>query len=280
MAELNEIVAEAAEQVASEALGVAAVSRALSPRDLSIGLVIGLAIGGGVAYLLTRKRMETKYEKIAEEEIDAMREHFRSRLVAREEKPELGSGPKLADKAEELGYASPTGPKPTPPEADPTAVEPKPPVPLPPRPTGPNRIHEELEAAQDRDPLQEGDGDWNWDEEKSQRQHRIPYVIHVEERGEADFDQISYTYYEADDVLCEETSGQIVQPRDEIVGDHNLGRFGHGSRDPNVVYLRNDHLGLEIELIRNPGSYTEEVRGIQHSDGGIERLRRRRPEDR
>lgn len=280
MAELNEMVAGAAEQVASEALGVAAVSRALSPRDLSIGLVIGLAIGGGVAYLLTRKRMETKYEKIAEEEIDAMREHFRSRLVAREEKPELGSGPELADKAEELGYASPTGPKPTPPEADPTAIEPKPPVPLPPRASGPNRIHEELEAAQDRDPLQEGDGDWNWDEEKSQRQHRIPYVIHFRERGEADFDQISYTYYEADDVLCEEASGQIVQPRDEIVGDHNLGRFGHGSDDPNVVYLRNDHLGLEIELIRNPGSYTEEVRGIQHSDGGIERLRRRRPEDR
>lgn len=274
MAELNEVVAGAAEQVATEAMGVATVARSLSGRDLAIGLVVGGVIGAGISFLWTRRKLETKYEKIAEEEIDAMREHFRSRLVAKEEKPDLGE---LAEKTQELGYASPTGPKPSP-EADPTAIEPRPPVPLPPRPE-PNQIHRALEEAQNRDDLGEGDREgWDYDAEKAQRQHRIPYVIHFDERGEADFDQVSFTYYEGDDVVCDD-GGKQVEPRDEIVGVQNLDKFGHGSGDPNVVYLRNDHLALEIELTKDPGNYTEEVHGIQHSDGGVEPVRRRPREE-
>jgi hypothetical protein len=270
VADLNEVVAEAAEQVASEALNVAAASRSLSGRDLAIGLVVGAAIGAGISFLWTRRKLETKYEKIAEEEIDAMREHFRSRLVAKEDKPDLED---LAGKAQELGYASPTGPKPSP-EADPTALEPRPPVPLPPRPK-PNRIHQALEEAQNDQTV--GDDGWNYDAEKAQRQHDTPYVIHFDERGEADFDQVTFTYYEGDDVVCD-NDDQIVQPRDQIVGDQNLDKFGHGSGDPNVVYLRNDNLAVEIELTRDPGSYSEEVRGIKHWDGGVE-PRPRRPRE-
>lgn len=278
MAELTEVVADAAESVASEALNVAAVSRSLSGRDLAIGFAVGAAVGAGIAFLWTRRKLETKYEKQAEEEIDAMREHFRARLVSKETKPDLGG---LADEAERLGYASPTGPKPVPPEADPTAIEPKPPVPVPERPVGkPNAIHHALEEAQDRDPLTQDYPDgWNWDEEKANRNHRIPYVIHVDERGEADFDSLTYTYYEGDDVVVDE-GNNIVTARDEIVGNHNLGRFGHGgTKDPNVVYIRNDHLALEIELVRDPGDFAEEVHGIQHSDGGYERRRRRAPHE-
>lgn len=272
MADLNEVVAGAAEQVASEALNVATVSRSLSGRDLAIGLVVGAAVGAGISFLWTRRKLETKYSKIAEEEIDAMREHFRSRLVAKEEKPDLGG---LAEKAQELGYASPTGPKP--PEADPPAIEPRPPVPLPPRPREPNQIHQALEVAQNDQTV--GDDGWNYDAEKAQRQHNIPYVIHVDERGEADFDQVTFTYYEGDDVVCD-GDDQIVQPRDQIVGDQNLDKFGHGSGDPNVVYLRNDNLAVEIELIKDPGSYSEEVRGIKHWDGGVEPRPRRPREER
>jgi hypothetical protein len=278
VAELTEVVAEAAEGVASEALNVAAVSRGLSSRDLAIGFAVGAAVGAGIAFLWTRRKLETKYEKQAEEEIDAMREHFRSRLVAREEKPDLGQ---LAEQTKELGYSTPGGPRPVSPEADPTAIETpvlKPPVPVAPR--EPNRIHEALEEAQDRDPLTQDYPDgWNWDEEKANRTPRIPYVIHVDERGEADFDSLTYTYYEGDDVVCDD-GNNIITARDEIVGNHNLARFGHGgTQDPNVVYVRNENLALEIELVRDPGTYTEEVQGIQHADGGVERRRRQTYEE-
>jgi hypothetical protein len=286
VAELGAVVAEAAEGVAEGALEVAAASRAFTGRDarfLLIGAVVGGALAGFVTYRQTRKRLEKHYEEVAEEEITQMRDHFRKRLVVREEKPDLAAGG-LTEKTEELGYASPTGPRPAPPEADPTAIEPRPPVPVPPRAPGPNKIHEALERAQDLGEVTEDDlisDAQRWiDAEKLQRNHRIPYVIHVDERGEADFDTVTYTYYEGDDVVCD-TSNQIIQPVDEIVGNHNLGRFGQGGTDdPNVVYVRNDHLALEIELVRDPGSYTEEVRGIQHSDGGTERIRRRPQEDR
>lgn len=263
MAELNEVVAEAAEGVAAEAMNVAAVSRALSGRSLTLGLVIGAAIGAGVTYLVTRRKFEKKYEEIAEEEISAMRDHFRARSVAREAKPPLE---KLAETAEELGYASPVGPDP----------EPKPPVPVPPREVKPNKIHHALEEAQDRGgPDPQDLEEWNWDIEKATRDHSVPYVIHFDERGEADFDSLTYTYYEGDDVLCDEANNPL-QGREEIVGDHNLDKFGHGSGDPNVVYLRNDNLALEIELTRDPGSFQEEVHGIRHSEGGTQPYPRRR----
>ena len=277
MAELTEAVAQAAEGVAEGALEVATASRAFTGRDakfLLLGAVVGGAAAAFITYRATRKRLEKQFEEIAEEEISQMREHFRSRLVAKDPKPDLDE---LAETSEELGYSSPTGPKPQPPEADPTAIEPRAPVPLPPRKHGPNKLHEALEDAQNRDPLEEAPPDgWNWDEEKSNRSHDVPYVIHVDERGEADFDQVTYTYYDSDDVVCDDR-GTIIQPIDAVVGNHNLGRFGSGgTQDPNVVYIRNDQLALEIELVRDPGSFTEEVHGIKHSEEGYPRRRDRK----
>jgi len=43
-------------------------------------------------------------------------------------------------------------------------------------------------------------------------------------------------------------------------------KFGHGSGDPNVVYIRNEQYTAEIELCRSPNSYAEEVHGFKHSD--------------
>jgi hypothetical protein len=37
--------------------------------------------------------------------------------------------------------------------------------------------------------------------------------------------------------------------------------FGHGSGDPNVVYIRNEKLQAEYEVLRDPGSYEIEVLG-------------------
>lgn len=93
-----------------------------------------------------------------------------------------------------------------------------------------------------------------------------PYVISFEEWLADDFqhDQLSITYYEEDDVLADSES----RPIDDVlgnVGDRCLSNFGLGSKDPNVVYVRNEKRGLDFEILLDHGSYEAEVLGIQHS---------------
>src|SRR3954464_14471756 len=99
MAELTEVVADVAESVAEEALDVANISRSLSGRDLGIGFGFGATLGSAVTFFFVRRWLDAKYDKIVEEEIDSMRDHFRAKVEERaktvvvevhpEEKPDL-----------------------------------------------------------------------------------------------------------------------------------------------------------------------------------------------
>jgi hypothetical protein len=40
-------------------------------------------------------------------------------------------------------------------------------------------------------------------------------------------------------------------------------KFGHGSGDPNVVYIRNDKRQSEYEVVHDPGLYSVEVLGLE-----------------
>jgi hypothetical protein len=67
-----------------------------------------------------------------------------------------------------------------------------------------------------------------------------------------------------------------------LIGEKNLSRFGHGSQDPSVVYVRNDQLELVYEVVRSPQSYSEEVHGIKHESfemGNLQRMRKRERDD-
>ena len=62
-----------------------------------------------------------------------------------------------------------------------------------------------------------------------------------------------------------------------MVGLVNLGKFGHGSGDPNVVYVRNVELEMEIEIIHSDGKFSEQSRGIvENPDPTDPRKRRNR----
>ena len=158
-----------------------------------------------------------------------MREHFRARLVAKESKPDLEG---LGERAAELGYVSPS-------EAP--VVETR-------------NVFEEVA--------------WDYELEKARRVKGgldTPYVIHVDERHEAEHTETTMTYFAKDDVLLDEREQPVAEP-DDIVGIENLDRFGHGSGDPNLVYIRNNMLGVDIEVRLSDGSYEEEVLGMKHSD--------------
>lgn len=105
-----------------------------------------------------------------------------------------------------------------------------------------------------------GEDTWNWDVDPKNRNSSAPYVIHHDEFevNELDFKQDTLTYYAGDDV--------VTDSKDVPLYDHEkkLGelRFGHGSGgDPSVVYIRNEQLGFEWEVILDNGSYASQVMG-------------------
>lgn len=244
---------------------------------LGLGLVVGGVVGGVVGYFLTRNKLETKYSEIAAEEIAEMRQHYNDKATAVALSQEKG---KLEDLVRERGYSKDT-------------VEP--PMAITPPATVVRAAKDFSESEDDEDtgelPVEEDelshisdpavrnvfrdtkiDDDWDWHKERRKRSPLRPYIIHTEERDEQQaYDCVTWTYYEADDVLCNEADEVLDEvERDTIIGEAHLSQFGHGSRDRNIVYVRNDQLEMDMEIVRSPNSYAEEVHGfdppeIQHS---------------
>lgn len=85
-----------------------------------------------------------------------------------------------------------------------------------------------------------------------------PYVIPPEEFGEEDgYAKLSYTYY-ADEVLTNEAN-EIVDDVDDIVGIDSLSHFGEYEDDS--VFVRNDALKCDIEILLDERNYTDVLDG-------------------
>lgn len=283
----TEVVADIAEEFADSAQHVADISRATSGRGLGLAFgafLIGTGVGGGLAYIFANRRLETKYQQIAEDEIQEMREHFRAKTRAQES--EAAKRP-VEELVKERGYSSPDVDTSKPPMAvqppENIAVETK----SDPRNDasmgeneveGPNGVKSPIERNVFRSANE--NVEWDWDTEKGSRSDKKPYVIHRDERYESpEYSDVSLTYYAADDVVCNERD-EIIDPadRDRQFGEKNLDRFGHGSGDPSIVYIRNDELEIVYEIVHSPNSYAQEVHGFTHEAyyrGNLERMRAR-----
>jgi hypothetical protein len=117
--------------------------------------------------------------------------------------------------------------------------------------------------------------DDSWDEEY-ELEHRnpdVPYVITVDEYigAEFDFKQSTVTYYASDDIMANESDVPIYN-WNSLMGDL---RWGHGSNDKNVVYIRNESLGQEWEVLLHQGSYEVEVQGLHEEDGELKHSQHR-----
>lgn len=232
------------------------------------------ALGGAaIGFEIARRRLETKYLQIADDEIAVMREHYRLKAQAVEAETAKGD---LETLVKERGYG--------------VSEDEVPPMAVPP-PASVMGSEDEAaeEAPDDDDPGPQIHNifedakvvhEWNYHEERRRRSPDIPYVIHYDERDEIEgYQGVTLTYYEGDDVLCNERD-EIVDPseRDSLVGEKNLGRFGHGSNDAAIVYIRNDKLELIYEVVKSPNTYAEEVHGFSHGGynrGNLERMRAR-----
>lgn len=109
------------------------------------------------------------------------------------------------------------------------------------------------------------DEDWDYAEELKRRVEDHPYIIHRDEffSNESEHRQCSLTYYRGDNILCDEQDVPVYNP-DKVVGPLI---FGHGSGDPSIVYIRNDVLSAEYEVILEEGFYQTEVLGHEIEDG-------------
>lgn len=250
MAELEEVATEGVVQVVE---GLVKVKSAYA----ALGVACGAAVGGLIAWRVAYSRARTQYAEVAEQEIATMRDHYQKKLMVAEGKPEVE---KLAA---DLGYTSQGGDHETPAQA------------IAEDGAGEEEVLEPSEAeaegklignAFDNARYQQDAFEWVYEEEVARRDPTKPYVIHVDERDDGEgFDEVTFTYYQADDVLCD-MRDQVINDRDDFVGDANLDRFGHGSGDATIVYIRNPRKGLDIEVVRSDKTYSEEVLGLTHSE--------------
>ena len=246
----EEKVIEAAEAVQEDI--VEAVSRNPLPFALG-GFVFGAVVSAGVTFFFTRRHLDTKYNEIAQEEIEAMRDHYHSKTVALESRVRKEVMTEDLDKiVVEQGYSEKPGDIS---DGPPMAVQP-PDVDI----VEPTQVRN---IFRDRPEPPVEEFVWSFAEEHKRRDPNLPYVIHYDEIHEMDYQQVELTYYDGDGVLCNDRD-EIFDPEDldRVIGEKNLDRFGHGSNDPLVVYIRNDNLELIYEISKTDQSYAEAVHGF------------------
>lgn len=112
-----------------------------------------------------------------------------------------------------------------------------------------------------------GEEDFDYEAEVARRVPGVPYLITHEEfmTNEDEWEQHSAEYFNGDDTLVDD-QGMPIPDIDAMVGDENLARFGEGSKDPRIVYVRNDEKQMDFEIRLNSGSFGEQSAGfIKHS---------------
>jgi len=203
-------------------VNIKVISAGISALSLSAGAVAG--------YFFAKRQLEAKYSRLLEAEIAATKAHY-SMLHKREE----FSTPEEAAATLKRDLVQANRPV-------------RPPV----------RVMEELvDGLKYRIPHN------NDDDPVEKRDPSAPYIISVDEYmgNEHEWTQCTLTFYAGDDVLVDE--GEMpMGDVDNIVGEANLEQFGRKSKDARVVYVRTPRLEIEYEVVRNEGSFTEIVHGL------------------
>ena len=157
--------------------------------------------GAVIGSVVTWKLVKTKYEQIAQEEIESVREVYgmsskKEEIV--EEETEEDTVEDYKSIVDELGYT------------------------------------ENIEKEED-DVME-------------------PYVIAPEEYDENGYDTVSLYYYE-DGVLENAITREVVENASVLVGDDFADHFGEYEEDS--VFIRNDRLKTDFEILRDGGYYSE-----------------------
>ena len=170
--------------------------------------VLTFAVGAAVGSAVTWKLLDTKYNKLAQEEINSVKEYYASKNAPTEEEAEDEGETTCEETEEDL-----------------------------------TETMNDILAGQAY-VEKEGDEDDMAPE---------PYVINPDDFGDMDYDTETLVYY-ADGVLAD-TQDNVIEDVEELVGSEALKEFDEYEDD--VVYVRNDNLGVDYEIVRDYGKFSE-----------------------
>lgn len=278
-----EEVAEVVENVKPGSFNLNGTTKNQQLAVIVVTAVVSAGVAGGLTYYFTKKHLKAKYEKVIDEELKEAK-IFYKRLHKTDE---YESPEELAKKYDEDGPDEKDVQEAV--EALQTyqGVEVKqgdrysPSVVEKPAPTEEALVEETtVEVKKTRNVFSEAkvdEEDPDLEEELRSRDLSKPHLITFDEffENEHEYTELNLTYYEEDDVLADERD-QHINETDELVGNANLLKFGLGSKDKNVVYIRNHQKEIIAEICLSKGSYVKEVLGfIEHSadSGRIRRFR-------
>lgn len=238
------------EEIATNLEEVAHATRGISGKGVGIflvGVAVGAAAGFYFGHRWNREKIRAEAFEESQKEVEKIREAYRPGTTVVEEPK-----PSIEDVIEERGYLS---------EGTVEAI--KKPSTSRRRPTRPPVVTQEPPPLVTEDAIA---GLWSYEDELAARTEEEPYVIHQNEfmNSESQYPQVTYTYYANDDVLVGEDERPIPHG-DLVVGQNNL-KWGHGTDDIDVVFVRNDKLALEMQICRVYQSYEETVLGLQNDE--------------
>lgn len=131
-------------------------------------------------------------------------------------------------------------------------------------------IGEQEEPEDDEDEDTDDAGGTEEDSEDKAPTDIPPYSIPEEEfhSGAQHHDKLSLYFYMEDEVVCDENE-EIVSDIDGVVGEENLLEFD----DKNRLWVRNEGLGTDFEIIALHRSYVRDVLGEREDDESEKELR-------
>lgn len=246
-------------------------------------VVLGGAAGSVATYFISKRKIELKYAILFEDELEKIKEYYRliktgkGELVVNGEEPfELGTVEESSDEDDDdeveledidsavetvNNYLAVVKEYDTKAEETKTIFDQTQP--------SDTEIGDEIESPVPMLPEPDPDN---------------PYIIALEQWGEqyvfnVNYDKITVRYFEDDDVVYDEGNGNIVPTKD--VGAGNLAKFGFASEDAATVYVRNESIETDFEVIRDPGSYTAIILGLptEYTEGSNLRKRIKRDDE-
>jgi hypothetical protein len=226
----------------------------MNSKVLAIGVPLATAaMGAAAGYLFARKTLETKYDQRLAEELEASKEFYNAL-----HKKGPYATPEDAFKARIPGATLTEEDKADVPEYEEPSVDLLESV-----VKGLRYMDAGTLMGQPKAPVTRNIFQGHVTDGEVERDPDDAYVITVEMFMEGDerFSQVTLTYWQEDDVLADENE-MPIDDVDNIVGRANLEKFGHLSKDPNTVYIRNERIEVDYEVCLSKGSYAEEVHGI------------------
>ena len=211
--------------------------------------VLLVTVGAAIGSLVTWKVVKTKYEQIAQEEIDSVKDEYKRVMDLQRKEVDLYRNKQTAiqNESEESSEEQNNEYYPDDDERDFTASEKE-------------QIeyykltsrYRKTEESDDDKTNKEGD-----EEEEDLVQYvNGPYVISPEEFGDEPSFSTQPLDYFADGVLAD--GWGIELDLDETIGEDAIDHFGDYVDD--IVYVRNERTEIDYEVTRDPRTYAEAAR--------------------